>query len=298
MKISMQEANASTVLSTRTWDLAVVGAVLDERGKQATNFAASRSSRVVTANYDADLFEISIDGGQFKAEETIDFFRRENVKRVVLESTTLGFVEVFLCSRALRNLGVQFLSILYVEPGEYSTVRGERLLHRRDFELSEEVRGFKGIPSATLITTERTRQRFAFFLGFEERRLDVAVQTQRIRPEDAVVIFGVPAFSPGWEMHSFANNIRVIRDNSLSGGVHFCGAENPLAAYETLASIYDALLPGERLIIGPLGTKPNGIGAALFAASHSEVGLLYDHPRKLPGRTSSVARWHLYDITI
>jgi hypothetical protein len=191
----MQEANTSNILNAQAWDLAIVGEVLDERGKAATNFVTTRSSRVATANYNADAFEISIAGQQFKAEETATFFEIANAKRVVLESTTLGFVEIFLCSRAMKDLGIQFFSILHVEPGEYSTVRGERLLHRRDFELSEEVRGFKGIPSATLITTERTKQRFAFFLGFEERRLDVAVQTQMIRPEDAVVIFGVPAFS-------------------------------------------------------------------------------------------------------
>lgn len=135
-------------------------------------------------------------------------------------------------------------------------------------------------------------------MGFEERRLDVALETQILRPSDAAVVFGVPAFFPGWEMHSFANNVRVIQDAGLSGGVHFCGPENPASAYDLLAEISESLLSGERLIVAPIGTKPNGIGAAVFVASHSDIGLLYDHPKRSPGRTSNVARWHLYKVDL
>src|ERR1035438_3771052 len=49
-------------------------------------------------------------------------------------------------------------------------------------------------------------------------------------------------------------------------------------------------------VVGPLGTKPNGVGAALFAVTPPDVGLLYDHPWKTPKRTAEVARWHLYEV--
>jgi hypothetical protein len=292
----MQESDSLQGLGAQQWDLGIIGQSLDDRGDAAIGYVSSHCSQQSVATYDADKFTISVDGISYQAEQTSEGFKANAGKSILLETTTLGFVELFLCTKALKELNFSSVSLLYVEPGQYVTARGERLLHRRDFELSEEVPGFKGIPGATLVTTVRTKQRVAFFLGFEERRLDVALQTQMIRPSDTIVVFGVPAFTPGWEMHSFANNIRVIRDNSLSGGVHFCGAENPAGAFETLLEIYESLLQGERLIIGPIGTKPCGIGAALFAATHQDVGLLYDHPKKSVKRTAQVARWHLFEV--
>ena|ERR1700678_2025640 len=97
-------------------------------------------------------------------------------------------------------------------------------------------------------------------------------------------------------MNSFANNFRVIRDNNISDGVYFCDAESPAAGLEVLDEIYESLLPGDRLVIGPIGTKPNGIGAARFAANHPDVGLFYDDPKRSAGRTTCVTRWHLYTV--
>jgi hypothetical protein len=94
-------------------------------------------------------------------------------------------------------------------------------------------------------------------------------------------------------MNSFANNIRVLKGSNI-GTIAFCGAESPAAAYDVLAEVYDSLAPGERLIIGPIGTKPNGVGVALFAGTHPDVGILYDHPKRSVKRSKAVSGWHLY----
>jgi hypothetical protein len=159
------------------------------------------------------------------------------------------------------------------------------------------VPGYRAIPGAAVILTDRRPQHGVFFLGFEERRLDVALEDfQTLRPSNCSVVFGVPAYKPGWELHAFANNVRVLETKRLSGGVHFCGAENPAGAYQVLSEIKASLGKDARMVVAPIGTKPNGIGAALFAALHSEVGLLYDHPRRSAGRSEQVSRWHLYHI--
>jgi hypothetical protein len=51
------------------------------------------------------------------------------------------------------------------------------------------------------------------------------------------------------------------------------------------------------MYIAPIGTKPHGIGAALFAATHEDVGILYDHPRRREGRSSKVGKWHLFNVS-
>jgi hypothetical protein len=296
MRIQMQEGNSASELQYKSWQLALVGAPVDDRGLAAVKFANESASETRSMSYAPDSFTVN-HGGEVRNAEELEVAVSSDVnKSILLETTTLGFVEIFLTAKALKSAGCTNLELLYVEPGEYTSPRRTQLLHKRDFELSDEVPGYKGIPGATLVTTDRTSQRAVFFLGYEERRLDVALQTQIVRPSDVYVVFGVPAFTPGWEMNAFANNIRVIRDNNVSGGVHFCGAESPEAAFGILTEIYESLLPGERLIVGPIGTKPNGIGAALFAATHEDVGLFYDHPKKSAKRSTGVARWHLYTV--
>jgi hypothetical protein len=136
-----------------------------------------------------------------------------------------------------------------------------------------------------------------FLLGYEERRLEVALEDyQMIGPASCSLVFGVPAFKPGWEMNSFANNVRVIRDKNLSGGIHFCGAENPAATIQVLEEIKRSIRPSERLFLAPIGTKPNGIGVALFASQDIECGILFDHPVRSTKRTSKVSRWHLFEV--
>lgn len=297
-KFTMQEEAVAGDLQCGRWHVAIMGSPIDARGQAAVQFLVDRSDQQCTVYYSPDSFTLKLNEDVVNAENTKEVFRQHAGKAVVLEATTLGFVEIYLCIKALTELGFTQITLLYVEPGGYTNVKGEALLSRREFELSAEVPGFKGIPGATLVSGIRSTQRTVFFLGFEERRLDVALETQILRPSDAAAVFGVPAFFPGWEMHSFANNVRVLQDAGLSGGIHFCGAESPAAAYDLLTEINESLLQGERLIVAPIGTKPNGIGVAVFVACNPGVGLLYDHPKRSAGRTSSVARWHLYNIDL
>ncbi|MDT7543142.1 MAG: hypothetical protein QOE33_3046 [Acidobacteriota bacterium] len=297
----MQEGESESELNIANYDVAIVGRALDDRGRSAVNFLAHKSVKVVTIEYDPDEFKLDIDGTKLHADDFETFLVSLKRKSIILESTTLGFVEMFLCCRALWNLGATGLSFLYVEPLNYSlretTFNRSQVLHKRDFGLSVEVPGYKAIPGATLILTDRVPQRTVFFLGYEERRLDRALEDhQMIQPSSCSVVFGVPAFKPGWEMDAFANNIRVIKERNIRGGIHFCGAENPASAIEVLNKISQELVPGERLFIGPIGTKPMGVGVALFASTRPNVGVLYDHPKRREKRSSNVARWHLYEI--
>jgi hypothetical protein len=299
MNILMKAGVSTSEFSDGPWDVALVGSAVDERGRAAIEFATSRSTSTMVLEYQADTFRFLVDGRHLEADELSSGLPNLGSAAFLLESTTLGFVEVFLTCRALIRAGAKGFHLTYVEPKEYTTPRRREVPYRRAFELSSEVPGYRAIPGAAVILTDRRPQHGVFFLGFEERRLDVALEDfQTIKPSNCSVVFGVPAYKPGWEVHAFANNVRVLETKRLSGGVHFCGADNPAGAYEILREIKRSLEKDARMVVAPIGTKPNGIGAALFAALHSDVGLLYDHPKKSPGRSKQVLRWHLYDIRL
>lgn len=297
MKLEMQKANDCGRLCHDRWAVALIGKPLDDRGRAAVQYVRDHSDSVVELAYSADDYMVQLDDTSVLAEELIESLRGLLRPPVVLEATTLGFVEVLLCCRCLCKLAVASLDILYVEPQRYRTPRKRNLLHRRDFELSGIVPGYRAIPGFAVLLADRKPQKGVFFLGYEERRLERAFEDmQMIQSSRAVVVFGVPTFRPGWEMDAIANNIAVIREQNIRGGVHFCGAENPASVVEFLRDVRRGLVNGERMFVAPIGTKPHGIGVALFVSEHDDVRVIYDHPHRSPQRSEDVAAWHLYSV--
>ena len=297
MIVRLQKGSGPAHLDLGCWSVAIHGNVVDERGKMAVEEVGTRARHVYQLHYDPINFEVSVNGEKVGVDEFEDYFVCMVNGSIVLEATTLGFVEILLCCRTLHRVhGIKF-DIIYAEPANYRSRQRQHLLHRRDFELSDEVTGYRGIPGSTFFLEGRGSRRCVFLLGYEEARMRRAFEElQVIEPTRTSLVFGVPAFKAGWEMDSIANNIAVIREQNIAGGIYYCGAENPAAVGEVLDGIHNALQTNERLFVAPIGTKPHGIGVALFVSKHPNVGVLYDHPRRASGRTSKLGNWHLYTV--
>lgn len=297
MNLALQEGNNHDEIAWNSWSLLIHGEALDDRGKTVLREVGTKVTTSMSICYRPDELKLYIDGVSMFVDEFTDSLRPRMNGRALLEATTLGFAELVICCKALRSLGQNDFDIVYVEPNDYNRAQRSVLLRRRDFELSSEVPGYRAIPGSALLLGDRKPFRSVFFLGFEEARLRRAFEElQMVSPAKTSVAIGVPAFKAGWEMDSMANNISVIREHNVRGGVYFCGAENPLDVYELLGNMYDGLETGERLVLAPIGTKPHGIGVALFAATHDDVGIIYDHPQRTQGRSSDVGHWHLFTI--
>lgn len=299
MKIRMQKDSTGAGLSHGRWGTAITGPEIDDRGRTAGAFVRTQADRTIMVSYDSDSYKVAVDGQEHEVEGLTQVLTPLLADRVVLEATTLGFVEILLCCKILAAASPRSFDFLYLEPASYSNPKRRQLLHRRDFELSDDVPGYRAIPGATILLDDRRSQHGVFFLGYEERRLSRAFEDfPMIRPALTATVFGVPAFRPGWEMDAFANNIAVVRDQNLRGGVYFCGAENPAAAVRVLEEIRQGLQPSEQMFIAPIGTKPCGIGVAVFLAEHPEVRVLYDHPRRRADRSSAINAWHLFTAEV
>lgn len=297
MNLELQEGENQGQIAWRSWQLVLHGDALDDRGSSVLVEVSAKAAAVKPLKYIPDTLEIELDGGIVLVDELADALRPIATGQVLLEATTLGLAELVLCCKALRKIGHDAFDIVYVEPNDYHRPQRTRLLHRRDFELSSEVPGYRAIPGSALLLGDRKPFRTVFFLGYEDLRLRRAFEElQMLSPARTSLTIGVPAFKAGWEMDAMANNIAVISEQNIRGGVHFCGAENPLAICELLVEIYDGLDHGERLALAPIGTKPHGIGVALFAAAHDDVGIIYDHPQRTRGRSSDVGHWHLFSV--
>ena len=299
MNLRMRRFNSLATLTLPNCDVIISGDVVDARGAGASTYLTALSARQVKMTYDPLRFMVLIDKAEYnlEGEQLQSFFNDVILNRsIVLDATTLGFVELLVCLRFLSANKHKSTAILYLEPGGYASHPSDNVLDRRDFQLSQEFTGFKPIPGSVLMMREGVEACGVFFLGYEGQRLDQVLETfQMINTRSCFAVFGVPEYSPGWTMNAFANNIRILKERRTS--VQFCAADNPRSAFERLEKIYQGLSSPQRMFIVPLGTKPHGIGVALFAALKGNVGILYDHPTRNRGRTDAVGKCHVYHLS-
>ena len=295
MNIDLRQGPGPLSLSLGQYALTFCGTPLDDRGRMAVGELSGRSLVTHTVKYDGRSMGLTVNGQPAVPRDLLSMFESAENRPIALETTTLGFVEVLLCCRAALGRTAP-LDCLYVEPEDYRRSPDPHLLAKRDFELSGEIVGFRGIPGATRMLNDRRPQKCVFFLGYEGARFRRAfTDLEMLKGRSSNVVFGIPAFKPGWEMDSIANSVPVMRDEHVSS-VYFCGADNPRAAVDFLLTTYDSLQPDETMFVAPIGTKPHGLATALFVAEREDVGVIYDHPHLATNRSTSVGQWHVFSV--
>ena len=279
-------------------DIAVIGDVLDDRGSEAIRLVNSLSITSMQMNYIVSDMSLVINQKIIQCDALDDVLKPFVDRSILLEATTLGFPELLQCCLTLQAMRASCVKILYLEPAKYYTPeRYKKLLSKRDFELSEDYEGFVGIPRSVMSLESCESIKVSFLVGYEGQRLDRAFQELPLDPSTCNIIFGVPAFQPGWEMDAFSNNVRAMQLRNVMNRVFFCGADNPLAVFELLERQYQTKSPEQAFFVVPIGTKPHGIGTALFASKYHDVGVLYDHPCRREKRSQRIGAYHLFEVS-
>lgn len=295
MNLTLQESLTKDELVHNIWDFAFIGESIDDRGAEAIEFGKVNSKNLITLKYDAEEMILHYDDKESSIDDIDDDFTFLNGKSILIESTTTNFVELLLILRQAKINNCK-ISILYLEPMSYVKNRAPLIVHRREFELSEETPGFYPVPIFINSFGSTKIKKTVFIAGYESERIDRAIENNSISAKNCDLIFGVPAFKVGWEMNSFANNISVIKEQRFINEPYFSSANNPGATYDVLNDIYSSLEVDEEMFIAPLGPKPGGVATALFLVEHEDVSLFYDHTSKKLKRSSEVSKWHLYNI--
>ncbi|WP_053076317.1 MULTISPECIES: hypothetical protein [Burkholderia] len=268
------------------------GEELDDRGESACR-SAPETSRV-KLSFGVDDMSLTVGTRKMSSDSALELLCEYDWRKVVLEATTLGFAELFCAVNALLANGATAINIIYVEPAEYTRDgKGAEL-----FALSEPTRGYVAIPNAIVDLSSEEVEAGVFFLGFEPERLDRALEEyQMIASKYVKVVFGIPAFHPGWELDAIIPHLTALETHQLH--LDYCSANDPEAAFECLERTRDTLGPDKRMFVAPIGPKPCGIASAIFASVYPEqVGLLFDHPRRKKKRSSGVDLWHRFTVTI
>jgi hypothetical protein len=190
---------------------------------------------------------------------------------------------------------VKPLDIIYAEPAQYTKPPGAG----EAYALSELITGYAPIPNAVVDLSSDDVEAGVFFLGYEQERLSRALEEyQMIANKSVKVVFGVPAFQAGWELNSIVPHLpTLVAQKGFE--VAYCSASDPNSAFECMETTRQSLSEGARMFISPIGTKPCGVAAAVFASVFpDQVGLLFDHPTRKSKRSSGVHLWHKYRVRI
>lgn len=284
------------------WDLVFVGADLDERSKAAIALVSSASKEVHQAEFAVEQPHRLRVGTNLLAPKDLAKLVG-NARSLVLETTTLGTVEVLQLLRAARAANLNSVDCLYVEPQDYEKDTFLESSWSRDFSLSDSHR-VVGVPGFLPMQAQLADRnvRLVAMLGYESSRLaGVFEQDPDMVAWRKFAVVGVPGYSPGWEQNALANNVDTL-DTHQFNPVRYCSASSVSGAYDLLTQIHtEGHDENPHTTVAPLGTKPHGIAAAMFLVDHSsyqQASLLYDHPIRTRGRSSKVRRWHLYRIDL
>ncbi|CAB5515133.1 hypothetical protein LMG26857_04197 [Achromobacter anxifer] len=292
VKFFSEKGNSAADLRLPQNMILLHGEELDDRGVSACKSA--REDARIPLHFDVDDMSLTVGTRKESGDLAVELLAEYDWRNVVLEATTLGFAELFCATNALLATGATSINIIYVEPAEYTREgKGADL-----FALSEPTRGYVAIPNAIVDLASEEVEAGVFFLGFEPERLDRALEEyQMIASKDVKVVFGIPAFRPGWELDAIIPHLAALEGHKLQPD--YCSANDPEAAFECLERTRDTLGLDKRMFVAPIGPKPCGIAAAIFASVYPEqVGLLFDHPRRKKKRSSGVDVWHRFTVMI
>ncbi|MFI3156898.1 MAG: hypothetical protein QX199_12155 [Methylococcaceae bacterium] len=228
MIFSNSSHDNSNEITIHTESVLFHGDIVDDRGKSAINFDNDLITERVLVSYDYEQMVITVGDRILTADRAVELFTPYMAnKNIVLEATTLGVPELFFAIKSLIDSKIDNFLIIYVEPKNYS-----RTTPAADsFALTEVNAGYKPIPNAVVDLSGEDVEAGVFFLGFESDRLERAFEEyQMISSKDLKVVFGIPAFQPGWELNSIIPHLEVIDNCSIS----YCAANDPSSAYDSL----------------------------------------------------------------
>lgn len=300
MNIVMENGCSPEQLSQIDYDFAFCGDVIDERCKASICHITSTSNCALKVIYDANKYIININDTECfvdDVDEIITKFGIVNTSKIILDCTSLGVAEMLILIQTLYDLRCYDFDVLYVEPLHYYTPSKD-FLERRRFSLSKTTAGFIAIPGHAL--SFENNDKAVILCGFEGERVGRAFEELALQGKNCQLIFGVPPYTIGWDMHSYSNHLSIIETNNISNEFYYCAAANPLAIYEKLGLIYAGIERDQKLFILPLGTKPMALGACLFKvySDRKDISILYDHPVRKDNRSSEIAKWNLYRIIV
>ena len=280
-----------------------IGKSIDQRGREAITILQHTLNTTYECSWDKTELLFCIDGlGEFRPGTDLTAeLDKLNSSTITIEATTLGFVEIlYLVDSANQSSSVKEIQFLYVEPKKYNELRTVDNPLPHNFTLSKSLGRLIPLPGYTRnFSRRKLKTHLVVFLGFEPSRLGRVLEDDEGADISCYSLsIGLPAFVPGWEIHTLETNSDYLNTQNRQD-IYYFSANSPYSAYRQIITVADSLDHDERLVLAPFGTKPAGIGVIAYAVKNKrDCGVIYDHPVRQEDRSVGVGRSHLYSCFI
>lgn len=277
--------------------LYLYGAGLEERSLLDTGW--------VSAHADVTFIEID-DSPQdsVRADNTEISLRDRGALQTLVASQGWTYIDITgmaysswapLLSAALSTR--QACRVVYREPIDYQ--RSPNPTRGMIYDLSDRVRGIAPLPGMASIRRQPLDDSILVpLLGFEGVRFAHVLETTEPTPERVVPIIGAPGFRPEYASQAMLANRLSLESERHYTRIQFAKANCPFDLFHRLHEVQNAF-NGGYMRIAPIGTKPHGLGAVMYALGrprNSEI--VYDHPVRKRTRTSGLSRVCLYEVSM
>lgn len=198
-----------------------------------------------------------------------------------------------LVKHALIELDI--LDIVYVEPADYR--RHPSPTSRSQFDLSEGFDGVAPLPGFAKLRGPNDEQLaiFVALLGVEGTRARVVAQALDPVPTVHAVV-GIPGFRLEFPQLTVVSNHLFLSENDARHRLRYASAACPYECFDVLTDIHRAQRD-RYMYLAPVGTKPHALAAVCYAIRNpNTTELMYDHPRRKPGRTQGIGTAHIYRL--
>ena len=188
------------------------------------------------------------------------------------------------------------LRVVYVEPIRY---RFNRIRTQGElFDLSVGFDGIGPLPGfLSLAEPDEEDVVLVPLLGFEGPRFSMVLNQVEVPRQRIFPIIGVPGFQAEFIFYAYQGNRLPLEETQSWMNVEYAAANCPFSVFYLLENM---LARDQRFFmrVAPIGTKPHGVGAVLFALAHPDrVEIIYDHPVRRVGRTAGAARLLVYHVS-
>lgn len=188
------------------------------------------------------------------------------------------------------------ISVVYVEPKDYRA--NMKPIDGEIYDLSEKILGVSPLPG--FATLSRTGDDFFFImlLGFEGTRASYLLEQIQPIGDKIIPVIGVPGYQPEYPFATYFGNKLPLSQSDSWQRVKFADANCPYTIYYLLNKLAKKN-HNSYLKIAPIGTKPQTLGAVLFAIQNmSRCELVYDHPIRKVERTFGKSRLLVYEVSL
>src|SRR5688500_17479226 len=100
MNLRSNKGNPERGLPRRRFARAIGGIAVDHRGEAALRWCAERSEEVASLRYDPEKGSFYLNDSEINQDTLHNYFKDVSIGRIILEATTLGFVEIAHCCRS------------------------------------------------------------------------------------------------------------------------------------------------------------------------------------------------------